>query len=377
MNVLKLYKTKKYINKYAEKSVIFFSEGNLYYTTNFPVIEELIKKIDVLYITIDKNDKLLSFKHSKFHPIYISFGIVGQFIMATLTGKILITTTYSINTTQLRRSLKTKYYICLLHGCSDLHAARKYSFDYFDCIICIGEFQRIPLNILENKRKTKIKDKPVLGLPLYDIYKKEFTEKYRDTSLDDNEKYILIASSWGVNNFLNHIDYDIFDIIFKTGYNIIFRPHPMSFLEEPELIDNIVKKYINGGGNNLKFILDTEPTSFKSMGKSICAISSISGFMYDYILFAKKPILYFPLTNRNINELDECDLQDVQFWDISMLKKVGYQINTKEELKDSLLNINFSNYNASQIDQYINDIANFGCSSPYIAEYIINKFHDL
>lgn len=113
------------------------------------------------------------------------------------------------------------------------------------------------------------------------------------------------------------------------------------------------------------------------MGKSICAISSISGFMYDYILFAKKPILYFPLTNRNINELDECDLQDVQFWDISMLKKVGYQINTKEELKDSLLNINFSNYNASQIDQYINDIANFGCSSPYIAEYIINKFHDL
>ena len=64
MNVLKLYKTKKYINKYAEKSVIFFSEGNLYYTTNFPVIEELIKKIDVLYITIDKNDKLLSFKNA-------------------------------------------------------------------------------------------------------------------------------------------------------------------------------------------------------------------------------------------------------------------------------------------------------------------------
>lgn len=113
------------------------------------------------------------------------------------------------------------------------------------------------------------------------------------------------------------------------------------------------------------------------MGKSICAISAVSGFMYDYILFAKKPIFYFPLTNRNINELDECDLQHIQFWDISMLKKVGFQITTKEELEQNLSKINFLNYDSTQIDKYINDIANFGCSSPYIAEYIINKFHDL
>lgn len=377
MSIIQLYKARQFINKYAEKSIIFFSEGNIYYTTNFPVIEELNKKIDVLYITIDKNDKLLSFKHEKFHPVYVSFGIIGQFIMATLTGRILITTTYSINATQLRRSEKIKYYICLLHGCSDLHAARKYSFDYFDCVICIGEFQRIPLKTLEKKRKSKIKDKPVLGLPMYDIYKKEFSEKYIDTSHDDNEKYILVASSWGVNNFLNHIDYDIFEVIFKAGYNIIFRPHPMSFIEEPKLIDNIVKKYSNGGGYNLKFILDTEPTAFKSMGKSICAVSAVSGFMYDYILFAKKPILYFPLTNRNINELDECDLQNVQFWDIAMLKKTGFQITTKEELENNLSNINFVDYDSTQIDKYINDIANFGCSSPYIAEYLYKKFQDL
>ena len=56
MGLFNFLKAKKIIKNWSENSIVIFSEGNVYNTTNKPVIDELIKDIDVLYITIDKDE---------------------------------------------------------------------------------------------------------------------------------------------------------------------------------------------------------------------------------------------------------------------------------------------------------------------------------
>lgn len=372
MGLINYIKTGRYIKQYAEKSVVIFSEGRIYYTTNKPVIDELIKEIDVLYITIEENDELLSFKHERFHPVYLDFDFWGQLLMATIKGKVLATTTYSLDVLALKKSKFMQHYSCILHSCNDIHAAQKYAFDYFDSVICFGEFQKIPLNLLEKKRNMPVKEKPVLGLPCYDIYYEEFNNALSSNTSDNNRKYVLIAPSWGVNNFFNYIDFDIFEIIFEAGYDVIYRPHPMTLKLEQDLYNSIVKKYANGYKDKV-FIIDTEKSSHASVTKSVCAVSAVSGFMYDYLIFAQKPLIYFDISKRDISKLDECDLQELEFWDTKMLKKVGYKVSTKEDFFN-FFNNQLKNSNKDElINAFRADIVNLGNASKYVAQYLINK----
>ena len=43
MSLFNFFKAKKIIKNWSEKSIVIFSEGNIYNTTNKPVIDELIK----------------------------------------------------------------------------------------------------------------------------------------------------------------------------------------------------------------------------------------------------------------------------------------------------------------------------------------------
>ncbi len=370
MSLFNFFKAKKIIKSWSEKSVVIFSEGNVYNTTNKPVIDELIKDIDVLYITIDKDDELLLFNHEKFHPVYLEFDFWGQTLMATIKGKLFLTATYSLEVLSLKKSKFMKYYVCMLHSSTDLQAGQKYSFDYFDSVICFTKAQLQTLNELENVRKSNIKEKPLLGLAYYDMYNK----LNKSIDVDDNEKYVLVAPSWGSNNFLNYIDFDIFEYIFQAGYNVIFRPHPMSLTYETELLSNIKSKYMNGY-NGLKFEIDTDNIAIKSIKKSLCLVSACSGFVIDYAMFANKGLILFN-NERKIDNLDQIDLPKRTFWDEQVVEDIARFVTTKEDFGKALTYcIKEQTKIGNKIEKYRNEIMNYGNAAVYIAKYCIEKYN--
>lgn len=367
MSLLNFIKAKKVIKNWSDKSIVIFSEGNIYNTTNQPVINELIKEIEVLYITIDKEDKLLSFNHSKFHPVYLEFDFWGQFLMATLKGRLLITTTPSLNVLALKKSPNIQHHSCFMHAPVDIHYYQKNSFDFFDSIVCAGEYQVDTLKKLEEKRGTPVKEKIVLGVPYLDKY---YNEYQNNNSIQ--EHFVLISPSWGANNFLNKINYDVFKKVFSYGYNIIFRPHPMSLKYEKELIDKILALYGNGF-NGLKFIFDNAPSGIESMKKSEFMISATSGVIIDYILIAEKQVIIMNEGQHDISNLEKPDIDTIP-WEDKLINDTCAVINSEEEF-DSFFKTYSQNNSKLNILQYKNNISNLGDASKKIASYYINKFN--
>ena len=127
MGLFTILNTKKTIKKYSSNSIVIFSEDDIYYTTNKPIIDELINMVNVLYITIDKNDKLLEFKHEKFHPIFLEFSFFGKLVLGALKGKLFVTTTPSLNIIPLMKSPFMQQYIYIMHSPTDIHYYQRYS----------------------------------------------------------------------------------------------------------------------------------------------------------------------------------------------------------------------------------------------------------
>lgn len=374
MSFVNYIKSKRYISKYAAQSIIVFSEGTIYYTTNKPIIDELIKEVDVLYITIEKNDSLLLFEHERFHAVYLDFDFWGQLLMATISGKLLITTTPSLEVLALKKSPSMKHYSYFMHAPGDIHYYQKYSFDYFDSIVCTGDYQIKSLEKLEKVRGSKIKEKVSLGLIYGDKYYQEMLSNKNNT--DNMNNTILIASSWCNNNFLNKIDYDIFELVFKHGFNIIYRPHPMSFKYEKKYIDDVMMKYKDGYGN-LNFTLDTNISSIESMQKSCALISGFSGMVSDYILFAQKPAIVYDMNKNNVTNIFEKDDLDTTPWNFQLFSDTSYTFSNISSLESALVNINNNKDNKDKIQKYIADIAYFGNATKQISQYYIEKFKSL
>ena len=363
MGLINFIRSNKYIKKYNTNSIIIFSEGNIYYTTNKPIIDELIKKIDVLYITIDKDDKLLTYNNDRFHSIYIEFDFWGQLLMATIQGRLLITTTPSLHVLALKKSPNIKHYSYFMHAPGDIHYYQKHSFDYFDSIVLTGKYQIESIEHLETLRKLKVKEKVVLGLPYLD----EYIRDYQQCEEQENN-YVLISPSWGVNNFLNKINYDIFAKFFSHGYNIIFRPHPMSLTYDKNLIDSILEKYRNGY-NGLKLIYDTMPSGISSMKKSSFMVSATSGVILDYMIITGKKVIIINAQNTSIENLELDDMEKIAWEDI-IVQKNCIMINNEQQLD----NIFVDKLKINSIEMYNAEIANLGYSSKAIADFFIKKF---
>ena len=373
MGFFNFFKAKKVIKNLSEKCIVIFSEGNVYNTTNKPVIDELLKEIDVLYISIDKDDVLFSFRHERFHPVYLDFDFWGRLLMATIKGRVLLTATYSLEVLSLKKSRFMKFYICMLHSSTDCQGGQKYSHDYFDSVICFTGAQIQTLQELETKRQSPVKEKPLLGLAYYDVYEEKLKES---VDVSEAEKCVLVAPSWGSNNFLNYIDFDLFGCIFQHGYNVIFRPHPMSLTYEKELLDAIKTKYSHGV-DGLKFEIDTDNIPIKSIRKSVCLVSAYSGFVIDYAIFAHKGLILFN-QERKIDNLDQIDLPKRTFWDEQVVGDVAKFVTTKDEFDQALRYCTTNKADIkNKIDKYKNEIINYGNASTHIARYCIEKYQEV
>ena len=365
INLKEFYNNFSFIFK-NKFDLVIFSEGEHYQVIYAHILEKLnLKKIKILYLTIDKKEKLF-LKNVKF--IYIGSGLIRQLYLNILTAKIFLTTTPDIGNNEVLLSKKINKYCYIFHSAASTHKLyNKNAFDNFDIIMSNGNYQINELKELEKINNSKKKYYLETGYIYFDYLNSNITKEKSD--------YILIAPSWNSksNNFTNDVNEELIDSLLTKNYKVIFRPHPEQIKRNKNKISKIKIKY----KANKNFMIDFNASNLKALNKSKLLITDNSAIAIEFLLIIKKPVLYVDYQDK-INNFDHKGVNFEKLEDI-IKYKFGYTLDYKKNCFDNIANLikeseNKYYKNFSNIDSFLNNnFYNFGNVADKAAEQIISS----
>ncbi len=315
--------SKNIVNLNDKKNIVFYSEGGRYWETFRPVIMHLSKMgIRCSYYTSDKNDLGLDFQAPNVDSLFIGSGNFSLMSLNFLKAKILVMTTPQLDVMHLKRSSRVDYFVHLVHSPVDiLINYRPYGFDFFDCVMCSGQHQINSLRLIERARGTAAKKILKTGLVYFD----RLVEN-KDISIMLNGT-VLIAPTWGPNSILNRTGVKSLQLLLNSGFEIILRPHPQSFISDPELMQEI-ECYCN---KHKSIKIDKNPSAQESMQRASILVSDISGIIFDFSFIYERPVIafsnsYFDDTPTEISEIRSTIDVEYKVWELEVMHEVATEV---------------------------------------------------
>lgn len=351
--------------------IAVFSDDKRYWTTFKPICDEFEKRGQkVIYLTQSKDDPAFDQEYSHVKCEYIGRGQSAFAKLNFLKADIVLSTTPSLDVYQWKRSKDVKYYVHVLHAANDVTCYRMFGIDYYDAIILSGAFQIDQIRKLEKLRGLKEKELPVLGLPYLDEMKKQknFRERVHE------KKTVLLAPSWGKNGILSKYGSRMIDALLSSGYHVVIRPHPQSFVSEAEMIDELMSRYPES--DQLEWNRDND--NFDVLSRSDILISDFSGVIFDFSLVFDRPIIY-ALDSFDDSVYDAWWLKE-DLWTIKILPKLGIQLKD-ENIADIAVTIGEC-IDSDALKKTRREVreecwANCGESASLIADYLLQKQKEL
>lgn len=359
--------------------ICIFSEGKRYWNVFSPICDEFEKRQkDIWYLTASSDDPALSKEYKYVHPKFIGEGNKALSKMNLIKADIVLATTPGLDVYQWKRSKGVKYYVHIPHMPGDIDSYRMLGLDFYDAILLSGQHQADRIRKLESIRGIPEKELKLVGIPYMDKMK-ERLDSY--TAPEESKKkgpVVLLAPSWGESGILSIYGAPFIDLLIKTGYKVIIRPHPQSFTSEKDLMDSLMKKYPET--DRLKW--NRDPDNFDVLNESDILISDFSGVLFDFSLVYNKPVIYTETSDFDNSPYDNAWL-DEEMWSFKILPSIGRKL-TRD---------NFENIGAL-IDECINGSGgeslakgrdearsqtwcNIGHGAEKTADYLISKLEEL
>lgn len=304
------------------KPYVIYNEGNQYWNTFKPVVEEFeARKIPLEYLTSSKNDPVFDQKYNYVKAEFIGEGNSAFAKLNMLSAGVVLMTTPGLQVYQLKRSKNVKHYSHVLHMPNDATTYRLFGLDFFDSVLLTGDYQATDLRYLEKKRGINKKELVTVGCPYLDVYKQNIAE----IPAEENHPFtVLVSPSWGDVGLLKKYGEKLLDPLSKTGWRIIVRPHPQSKKSEAEMLERLTARY----KDNPNIVWDYERQNIFSLKKSDIMISDFSGIIFDYTFLCDKPVMYVN-AGMDLRPYDAYDLDGKELWQYSVLRKFGTEL--KEE----------------------------------------------
>ena len=358
----------------ASKDVIpiaFFSDDKRYWSVFEPVCKELDKRnVEVVYLTSSEDDPALNNPYENIKAEYIGSGNKAFSKLNFIKATILVSTTPGLDVLQWKRSKDVKCYIHMLHGANEVAGYRMFGVDYYDAVMLSGEYQVEDLRYLEKLRSLPEKDVELVGVPYMD----KMVERLKnDTPVGAHERTVLLAPSWGPSSILNKYGERFIDLLIKTGYHIIIRPHPQSFTAEKELMEKLMAKY----PETEKLEWNRDNDNYEVLKRSDILISDFSGVVFDFCLVYDKPVIYAD-TEFDTSPYDFWWLEDIP-WTFRALPRIGEKLtadnldNIKGLIDGCIENPSYAEARAEVRDE---TWVHRGEGAARAADYIIKKYEE-
>ena len=307
---------------------VIFSDDKRYWSIFEPICRELDKRgKDVVYLTASADDPALTSPYAHVKAECIGSDNKAYTRLNFLNASIVLSTTPGLDVYQWKRAKDTAFYVHIPHAASEIVLYRMFGIDYYDAILLSGDYQAQDIRNLEKLRGLPQKELVKVGIPYMD----EMVARLEKVGpIAEHPRTVLLAPSWGSSAILSVYGGKIIDVLLKTGYHVIVRPHPQSFKSEKEMIDRLMAQYPNS--EQLEWNRDTD--NFEVLRRSDILISDFSGVIFDFTLVYDKPVIY---TDPKFDvSLYDAWWLDTPLWTTSALPRLGQQLTSDnmENLKD-------------------------------------------
>lgn len=264
-------------------TLTFYAESAAYWTTFRPILVALEKLgVQSSYLTSDEKDPVFASGLKCVHPRFIGKSNTAYTALGFLQTKVFVLTTPGIDVLQIRRSPGVGRYVHVVHAVGDIHTYKLFSFDYYDAVYCAGPGQVKSLRVLESLRGTRPKELPQLGCPYLD----GLVERARKAAPPEAGT-VIVAPTWGRNGLLTRTGAMIPKMLAQAGFRVILRPHPQSFVSEPELMEKLAQEL--APFDNIEW--DRQPDGFASLARAQLMVSDISGVIFDFAFVFLRPVV--------------------------------------------------------------------------------------
>ena len=366
-----LKKFKKLTDK--ERSIVFYSE-NESYTVHFEkLIKELtnVHNLTVCYVTSSKDDPILNSSNAKILSFYIGDGTARTNFFINLKADILVMTMPDLQTFHIKRSkVHNVHYVYVFHSIVSTHMIyRKNAFDSFDTIFCVGKHHVNEISKNEKKYGLPSKKLVEFGYEKLEQLMDEVEKNSKIKSIEKNNRTILVAPSWGTTGLIETRGDEIIQTLLDSGYDVILRPHPMTYKKSQKTIKNIEKKF----QKNIHFKLELDIRNSNSFFLSDCMISDWSGVAIEYAFALEKPVLYVDMpkkiNNHDYNDLEIIPLEEKIRSQIGAIISPLELSNLSSEIENLCLNIDQNRKKIQTIKE--ETVFNLGKSEKYGAMYLL------
>lgn len=352
--------------------LVIFSDDARYWTIFAPVCRELDKRrIPVVYMTASEKDPGLQCSYENVKAEYIGSENRAFAKLNYLNASIVLSTTPGLDVYQWKRSKDVQHYVHIPHAASEIVMYRMFGIDHYDTILLSGEYQAQNIRTLEKIRNLPPKELVKIGIPYMD----EMAARLQQVGpAPEHPRTVLLAPSWGNSAIFGVFGGKIIDVLLKTGYHVIVRPHPQSFKSEKVLMEKLMNQYPQS--EQLEWNRDTD--NFEVLRRSDILISDFSGVIFDFALVYDKPIIY---TNPNfdLSVYDAWWLKE-PLWTTSALPRLGRELTAEnmENLKE-LIDSCLTDSQYSQGRQAVREETweHPSESARRAAEYLISKYEEL
>ena len=352
--------------------IAIFSDDKRYWTVFEPICRELDKRgQDVVYMTASEDDPALNNTYPHIRAEFIGKDNKAFAKLNFLKATVLLSTTPGLDVFQWKRAKDVDYYVHIPHAASDITLYRMFGIDYYDAILLSADYQIQQIRKLEQLRNLPKKELVKAGIPYMDQMAARLA---LSGPVPEHPRTVLLAPSWGSSAIFSVYGEKIIDVLLKTGYHVIVRPHPQSFTSEKELMDKLMAQYPES--EQLEWNRDAD--NFEVLRRSDILISDFSGVIFDFTLVYDKPVIY-TAPQFDTSVYDAWWLTD-PLWTTGALPRIGQQLT--EENMDNLKDLIDSCLTDARFAQGRADVktetwAYPGEGAERAAEYLLNKYREL
>ncbi|MDE5747480.1 MAG: YidC/Oxa1 family membrane protein insertase [Acetatifactor sp.] len=354
------------------KKLVFYSEKNGFYKYYKNIIEEIIKRTNIVvhYITSDPEDEVFALESEQFQPYYIGENRLIV-LMMKLEADIMVMTTPDLENFQLKRSYVKKdiEYIYVPHDVNSSNLTfHKDALDHFDTVFVSGMQNKAEIQEREEKCGLPSKNLVEWGSSVIDNMSAAFEEIGSDGA--EERKTILIAPSWQKDNIMDSCIEELLDGLKGGDYRVIVRPHPQYVRHFEEKVDRLAGKYAGDGVEVQK-----DFSSNRTVYMADVLVTDWSSIAFEYAFSTLKPVLFINTPMKVVNpDYEELETRPI---DLVLRDKVGISLGEDEldRVSGAVHSLLYDNRFSRQSLAALRDtyIYNVGSSGAVGAKYIIQR----